>query len=621
MQLWRSKPANEKKRLLIVANDSEFVHALMRALQLPCRALSVSSDNSVTEILKVLQDESSDADVLYLDAQLSYQECPDASYYGGLQLVQHIRLTPSLGRLSLLPIVIGTVDTPMFLIRQSVDNIIVFSPGCEVVKLPTLLDNLCEALQRCQPFTDYEQMSKSVRPFVLFTEGDERACEHAYRNRAGVGKFLKEFALLSENSPGYLHYEGIWRDKLWFKKAQFLQLTPVVKGTIDEGSVSKSEVNETKNHRYIYIDDEHWLGWSYGLYVGLFEDAIDFEVFDKGRSSPYVQTPDGRLICFSEPESFERFINDERQKMEGILKEWSEQRLKPKAMGQLMQPLPYSLIFLDLRLKREDEDPGRKAEEFTGIQLLRQIKEAFPEVPVIIVTASRDERSAREARKWGADGYWIKNISTGKELMDTIIKCLRKTELRAIWRAIRMIEEKEELVCYEWNASASKLKERVLPKKEPKTPEGRTMSLDEFKKVNEQSWEAWRDRRLIMRWLRESFWLLWEGEEVRNPNFHDEDYPYDRVILNMGLIQELRLKGLDERHESRWKGVYFREYEMKLRHRRNDMVHSDRGGNLATPEEAIAFFKFTINRLLDCEIFPRSEWENTIKSCIVRSRF
>lgn len=312
-------------------------------------------------------------------------------------------------------------------------------------------------------------MSNATKPFVLFTEGDERTREHAYRNRAGVGKFLKEFARLSEDAPDYLHYEGIWHDKLWFKKAQFLQSASMAKETVSrvgEGTVSRSKVAETKGHSYIYIDDEHWLGWSYGLYVGLFGDTISPDVFDKSTSSPYVQTPDGRMICFSEPESVEQFINNESQEVEGTLKELAGLRLKAsEAMEQLMQHPPSSLIFLDLRLKPEDEDPGRKAEKFTGIQLLRKIKDAFPEIPVIIVSASRDERSAREARKWGADGYWIKNISTGKELMDTIIRCLEKAKLRPVWRAIRMVEEKEQLICYEWNPRTSKLEERALPKK------------------------------------------------------------------------------------------------------------------------------------------------------------
>lgn len=120
-----------------------------------------------------------------------------------------------------------------------------------------------------------------------------------------------------------------------------------------------------------------------------------------------------------------------------------------------------------------------------------------------------------------------------------------------------------------------------------------------------QSWEAWRDRGLIIRWLRESFRLLWDGKEIFNPSFHDEDYPYDRVILDIGLIQELRLKGLDERDESRWKSVPFKKCEVRLRERRNDMVHPDRRGRPAERREATAFLKFTLNRLLDWEFFPK----------------
>ncbi|MFN3423013.1 MAG: hypothetical protein ACK40X_14965, partial [Armatimonadota bacterium] len=163
MHRWGSGPANGEKQILTVENDAAFVRALTRALRLSFFALLVSANDPVAGILTTLQDKSSSADVLYLDAQLVYQECPDPSYYGGLELFKHIWLTPSLEPLSPLPIVMGTVDATGWLTQQA-----------KVVELPRLLINLWEALQRGQRFSGYEQALNAIKPFVLFTEDDQR---------------------------------------------------------------------------------------------------------------------------------------------------------------------------------------------------------------------------------------------------------------------------------------------------------------------------------------------------------------------------------------------------------------------------------------------------------------
>ncbi|MEO0248497.1 MAG: response regulator, partial [candidate division WOR-3 bacterium] len=572
-------------------------------------------DQSVADILATLRDKSTRADVLYLDAQLVYRECPDPSLYGGLQLLKHIRLSPSLERLSLLPVVVGAVDPPGWLIRQSVDNVIIFSPGCEAVKLPTLISNFDEAFGRLQSFSDHDQMRDVMRPFVWMTERDKQLWEHAYRNRAGVGKFLKEFAGLAEHDAGYLHYEGKWQGEVWFKKVQFLQGQQDARIGSDIAQLRKHMHGQARNCRFIYIDDEHWLGWSYGLYMGLVGGSVRPECFDKGRELSLIETPDGRLMCFAKPEEVESFFKNEAENLNNAFQEWATCAKKGQDMLKAISSHPpCDLVFLDLRLTPHDQHRDRPAENLTGIQLLRRIKSAFLDLPVIIVSASKDVRSLREAERWGADGYWIKDLSTGEELMQTVIRCLEKAKLRPIWRAIRMVEEKEEIVAYKWSTADGTLQKRTLSKAEPTVQSGTYQSLAHFTDAHRELWEGWLDRQLIAQWLRESFRLLWDEKGIRNLGFHDEDYPYDRVILDMGLIQELRLKGLAERGESRWTGVPFKECESKLRNRRNDMVHPERTGcgskpSPATREEAITFLKFSLNRLLDQELFSEERAE------------
>ncbi len=413
-------------------------------------------------------------------------------------------------------------------------------------------------------------MRKAVLPFVLFTDQDRDRREHEYRNRAGVGRFLKEFAGLKEDDRYYQYYEGKFQNRIWFKKMQFLNPP----GPARDAAAQNHE--DTSGYRYILIDDEHSLGWSFGLYTGLFgrSDQVGPKFFETNRCR--LETPDKNLLCIATPEEASKFFTDNAKELEKILNEWvgveegdegdvnQQRELARRRMEEL---LPYHVVFLDLRLEPEDEE--RPIAQTKGLEILKLIKENFPELPVIMLTASRQAISEMEARKYGVDAYWIKNVSSGKELRQAIRKCLKKAELREIWRAIRMVEKKESLNYYYREEPQNSLKTEVL---------------DEL------------NRQLVQRLLRESFQLLWEGEEARRP-MHSEDHPYDLVIIDMGLIQELRLEV-----ERNYSGVPFEEQEKKLRSRRNAMVHPGHG-RPANFDEAVGFVKFTLNRLLGWELF------------------
>jgi CheY-like chemotaxis protein len=569
---------------VLILQDSEnkaFAQALERAIRLCGWAkASVCTVNhkSLEGLLQQLGNE--EFDILFLDAHLAYQGCEDP-LYGGLELFKHIRLSPSPNQLSLCPIVVGTVDSVRWLIRQSVDHAILYSPGCEVVEFPAELGSIRQALKNCRAFADYKQMRKAVLPFVLFTDQDQGRREHEYRNRAGVGKFLKEFARLKEDDPDYQYYEGRWQNRLWFKKMQFLNRPGTAQGAAAQFD------QEMSQHNYILIDDEHKLGWSFGLYTGLFGRQLDPGFFES--DSDPLGTPNGKLLCIASFEKAKKFFDDEAEKLNKLLSKWAE---GANVVQEIMESLPYHVVFLDLRLEPADEE--RPIRQTKGIEILKLIKEKFPELPVIMLTASKQAISEMEARRHGADAYWIKDVSSGEELRKAIKRCLEKARLREIWRAIRMVEEKESLWCYEFQEDSDSTV-RFNYRELPREGAGNQDALD--------------DRRWIHRLLRESFQLLWEGEEVRGP-MHSEDHPYDLVIINMGLIQQLRLKGLGEYSGENLRCLPYRRVERKLRNRRNDMVHPNRTNpnradfaKPASSDEAVKFVKFTLNRLLGWDWF------------------
>ena len=678
------------RRVLVVENldNDAFAQALQRALQgaLRCEVsiYFVSEVTPLDQILLELEDRGELVDVVYINAHLVYQECPDPSYCGGLELFKHIRLTPSLGRVSLLPVILAVLDSPERYIRLRADNVIIFSPGCAICHLPFSLHQLREALNDLHSFDSPEEMQTSLRDFVILTAEDKIASQHAYRNRVGLPKFLIEFCddLIPDNHTIIGNYERMVLTSLWLKKMTFLQEGQPTRSSVVE--ITPQElVRRCQGKRFIYIDDEHQLGWSWGLYTGLFGNAPESSIF--GRQDEMIDT-DG-LLCISSFQKAKEFFEKRRRQIEEgltawadaeekyrlkvqeyneaysrlqqardrineskrrkeeikgilenckkqleekeknfkeILKDFSEYfagiwagELNPDAQNKELQQridalhrakeefilalrsqqnaqkewqdaesrfqqaekeleeankafreaqseykeaennlkraqislqntfLTYSLIFLDLRLE-QPLDERREIGEISGIRLLKQIKEFDPSIPVIVFTASEKALSYEKAKALGADGYWIKGISSGSDLRKEIVECIERERLRQFWLQIRQLEVKKEVFCLQF--------------------ENGQLSL---RQVDDS------ERQQVLKWLKESFLLLYQ-KEIRGIEGVLEEYSvYDRVVLNMGLIQEVRYKGVrDESWEHLSKSWKIPPDDQKLRKLRNDVAHA-----------------------------------------------
>lgn len=699
------------RTFLMVENDEDMILALGRALKLPCDSFLITEDDSVSDILQALQAQCKSDYVLYVDAQLVYRECPSPSYYGGIELVKHIRLTPLLEPLSLLPIVVGTIDSRELLLRQAVDNIVIFSLGCKTVELPSTLSAFRRAATSEKAFSNEQQMHALIKPFILFTEGDERMRSHTYLNRAGVRKFLKEFGGMPEEESTALQFGADMETDVWLKKLYFLHPElSIGEALTDEESARLRSV--AAQRRVIFIDDEHRRGWSYGLYRGLYRDHLNRDAFQSAEHR--VESPDKRLLCIdsfgeasdcfrTKAEELERELNRwaqaehlEQQKSyeeraaaqkqreaqqnresvekqlqnlsrdlqlmekkyqdvqaalrrelaefgkvaadimdattspsaadpiadilekrpslrsdtkqlsqtidayEQVRKGLTEIKEKVSAAGialrqadeqvtqtekrfkearqqrdtaavalqeieeRLSEVLPYSIVFLDLRLVPAVEE-GASVVELSGIKLLEKIKESFPQLNVIVMTASEKAMSAEKARELGADGYWIKGVSSGNELMEAVVDCLHEAELQELWLKLKMIEKKEEIHCYEWNRK--ELEPYILQK-------------TNLYRVH------------MIRWLEESLQLLERTSA-------DASYSYNYIIFNMYLVQELRIK---LQREDDW-GQFSNRLpadDQNLRKRRNDVAHARRtaSNEVVKRAEALRFIRYTIERLL-----------------------
>lgn len=112
----------------------------------------------------------------------------------------------------------------------------------------------------------------------------------------------------------------------------------------------------------------------------------------------------------------------------------------------------YDLIFLDLRMNGVAEEEILSPYEFSGMKILKAIKEQNKGNQVIMFTASNKAWNMKALLEEGADGYYIKESpeyafptsyseSNAGELCSSITKCLENGYLRNVYSKVKKIKE------------------------------------------------------------------------------------------------------------------------------------------------------------------------------------
>lgn len=112
----------------------------------------------------------------------------------------------------------------------------------------------------------------------------------------------------------------------------------------------------------------------------------------------------------------------------------------------------YDLIFLDLRMNGTQEEGKVRPEDFSGMKILKSIKELNKGTQVIMFTASNKAWNMKALMDAGADGYYIKespefalpnsySVSNANELSLSITRCLNNGYLRDIYIKVKRIKE------------------------------------------------------------------------------------------------------------------------------------------------------------------------------------
>ena len=112
----------------------------------------------------------------------------------------------------------------------------------------------------------------------------------------------------------------------------------------------------------------------------------------------------------------------------------------------------YDLFFLDLRMNGVSEEASINPNEFSGMRLLKAIKNLNEGNQVIMMTASNKAWNMKALLDAGADGYYIKespeyafphsySLSNARNLCNDIKYCLSvSSEQRSIWQSIKNIK-------------------------------------------------------------------------------------------------------------------------------------------------------------------------------------
>jgi len=112
----------------------------------------------------------------------------------------------------------------------------------------------------------------------------------------------------------------------------------------------------------------------------------------------------------------------------------------------------YDLIFLDLRMNGTEEEDNVRPEEFSGMKILKAIKNHNKGTQVIMLTASNKAWNMKALLDAGADGYYIKESpeyafsltysqSNAEGLCKSIERCFKRGYLRNIYSNLKNVKK------------------------------------------------------------------------------------------------------------------------------------------------------------------------------------
>ena len=273
----------------------------------------------------------------------------------GIELAKHIRLSDSLGRINLMPLIVISPSPIKQLVAEKADNIFLLSRECYLSNVSDCIPNLLGFIETAEGFITSEEMKKAVRPFVIWSEEDDVVSSHDNFNRYGPFRLMQEhFSGLPEFMSSQY---GDISSRLWFKKYRFLESNTIVadKLTIDEDLFRKTIANK----KVLYIDDEHRLGWSFALY-SLFSgnsDQSHYQIFQDNAS--VISTSDSRFTSIDNVQDALKVMETYQDTLIGALTEYSDAEHLRNRLAEQAYDAKKSTHEMEVRFKNSETNFSR----------------------------------------------------------------------------------------------------------------------------------------------------------------------------------------------------------------------------------------------------------------------
>lgn len=300
----------------------------------------------------------------------------------GLRLAMHIRLTSSLNQ-----------ETPIYVYGVAAFEELTENDCFDILKTQTVrligCDNasLISSLSSEMPICDLQNEIKHIHLDLPSNIG-----RHSLANQWGATVMAKVAGIEYEPTEEILNIQ----QSLYFKYIK-------AKNGSDDPENSEKKIEETKGKRILLIDDEADKGWS--------------DVFKKMFDGGYLDVINVKLSGFNEiPEEIKQNIYDDL----------------------------YDLYLVDLRLLGENEEHIVVPKQFTGRDVINEIKRNNEGNQVVVITASNKAWNMRKLFAEGANGYYVKESpelllppELSKEnydsLIDSINSAFKNCYKRRLW--------------------------------------------------------------------------------------------------------------------------------------------------------------------------------------------
>jgi CheY-like chemotaxis protein len=324
-------------------------------------------------------------------------------------------------RLSILDIKSAALSPILFISRATQDILIgyKYSPiiltGSIVFDLP---ENASDALEVMEPLSPSEYKTKFLDVIKIIPNATEG--RHSLANQWGAD-VLSRIVVGNETNNELIKKARL---SLYFRYVRALSLGTndienIIQGVESPSTPTSLKKIDAAGKKILLIDDEADKGWGDVLCKML--PNSEFKTIQE-------QVPD-----------YEHLSNDAKKEIES---------------GK------YDLIFLDLRMNGVAEEDTLRPDDFSGMKILKAIKEQNKGNQVIMFTASNKAWNMKALLDAGADGYYIKESpeysfpilyseSNAREFCASIEQCLKNGYLRKVYHKIKRIKQLiQESNCY-----------------------------------------------------------------------------------------------------------------------------------------------------------------------------